>query len=178
MWINSDLSKKDKIINTISTNYYGTMALTYKLLPRLSNSRIICLSNRDSALKKLSAPFREAFLSDDLDENGLNNLMEQYQKDAINGDHSEDKHLFTTKLGWINSYYLMSYVGVNVFCKILGNRLKSNAENTNWIASYCPGHCATDSTDYFGDRQPSESAFGVVTLSKMVLDEKTPNGKF
>eukprot|EP01084_Bolivina_argentea_P101532 182015_1 len=154
------------------------MSLTQKLLPHLNGSRIICLSNRDAALKKLSKELQSEFLNDDLDETELSGLVESYKKDAINAIGQNNVDHITMKEGWINSPYLMSYAAISVYCKILGNKLMANAEATNWAAAYCPGHCATDSTDYFGDRKPSESAYGIVTLSTMMLDDSTYNGSF
>eukprot|EP01083_Nonionella_stella_P093332 261545_1 len=175
---NTGLSKPEKIANTLVTNFVGTLSLTEQILPQLKDARIICLSNRDSALRKLSPELRNEFLRDGLDEQSLIDLMERYKKDALSGDHIDDKDIVTTKCGWINSYYLMSYVGVNTFCRILGNRFQTSPQNNNWIGSYCPGHCATDSTEFFGERKPSESAMGIQVLSTMMLNEFTPNGSF
>lgn len=174
-----------KMVNeTLSTNYYGTVEFTQAMLPLMTThlnckneslssyfSRIITISNRDAALSKLSNELQRQFLREDLDEAALNALMEQYKKDAIKyKDEQCNVEQLQMKEGWIKCPYLMSYVGLNMFCRILGEKFSKEKDNDHWITAYCPGHCATDSTDYFGARDVNEGAFGVTTLSTMVLD--------
>ena len=193
----STSSNTRKMLNeTLSTNYYGTVEFTQSILPLMTThktskcpvsssyfSRIVTVSNRDSALQKLSPELQERFLKEDLDENELNGMMEQFKKDSLKylektGDDGDGDDVMM-KEGWLKCPYLMSYIGINMFTRILGQRFVKENDNDHWIAAYCPGHCATDSTDYFGTRDSVEGAFGVTTLSTMLLDnDSIPNGKF
>eukprot|EP01084_Bolivina_argentea_P061531 112462_1 len=189
----STLSKSvsRKMINeTLATNFYGTIDLTQAILPLLTThnniksslstypSRIITISNRDAALNKLSKDKLNEFLREDLDVNRLKGIMDTFKNDSIKYMNQQDEdECMMMKEGWLKCPYLMSYVGLNQFCRILGQ--KFNDDNSHWISAYCPGHCATDSTQYFGTRDTSEGAYGVFTLATMVLDNDTvPNGTF
>ena len=186
-----------KMVNeTLATNFCGTVEFTRAMLPLLTThktsksdsssayySRIITVSNRDAAINKLSPELQSQFLSEDLDEQKLNGMMEQYKKDALKHQESvgdNDPEQIQMKEGWLKCPYLMSYIGLNMFVRIMGNKfLNEESWKDYWIVSYCPGHCATDSTDYFGTRDSNEGAFGVTTLSTMLLDnDSIPNGKF
>lgn len=196
----STSSNSRKMLNeTLSTNYYGTVEFTQAILPLMTThktnkcptsssyfSRIVTVSNRDAALYKISPELQERFLSENLDESELNGIMEQYKKDSLkNLEEADDDGLcdggysVIMKEGWLKCPYLMSYIGINMFCRILGQKFIAEKDNDHWITAYCPGHCATDSTDYFGTRDSEEGAFGVSTLSTMLLDnESIPNGTF
>jgi len=185
-----------KMLNeTLSTNYYGTVEFTQSILPLMTTqktskcptssayfSRIVTVSNRDAALQKVSPELQQRFLKEDLDETELHGIMEQFKKDSLKyiekGDDAEVDSVIMNE-GWLKCPYLMSYIGINMFTRILGQKFVTENDNDHWIAAYCPGHCATDSTDYFGTRDSMEGAFGVTTLSTMLLDnDSIPNGRF
>eukprot|EP01084_Bolivina_argentea_P145073 254387_1 len=190
--IRTYLSSTTMINEVLSTNYYGTVEFTKAMLPLMTThktiksplssiypSRIIIVSDRNAALNKMHLSFQEAFLSEHLDESALNGLMELYKMDALKymDQKDDDDELVIMKEGWLKCPYLMAYVGLNQFCRILGETF--NAQNEHFIAAYCPGHCVTDSRNYLRVRDAADGAYGIYTLATMLIDKSVvPNGSF
>ena len=128
-------SFRDQAEPTLATNFFGTLHVTQALLPilRLSTSpRIVNVASAAGRLSILRSKEKlDAFTSTDLELNGLQDLISQFEYDVKTGKHLEN--------GWPNTCYGMSKLGVIAMTKIL-----ARAEPSIMINSVDPGYCKTD----------------------------------
>jgi len=126
---------------TVRTNFFGTLSLTKKMLPLLEKSdspRIINIASSAGRLAILpSQQRREAFSSDTVTMENLEEFMMDFIEAAKEGNHSEK--------GWPNTGYGVSKVGIISMTKILAR------ENPRFMVnSVDPGYCATDQNNNQG----------------------------
>eukprot|EP00976_Prorocentrum_cordatum_P095741 1190285-Prorocentrum_minimum.AAC.4 len=120
---------------SISTNFFGTLDVTRKLLPLLQASdspRIVNLASYAGRLAILRSKEKmETFTSPDLQVEELEALMREFVKDVEGGMHASK--------GWPNTCYGMSKLGLIALTKVLA---RDNPQIM--VNSVDPGYCATD----------------------------------
>ena len=152
---------------TLDVNFRGTLDLTETLLPVLrkgEDPRIVNVASMSGRLEQIrSSDLREKFSSSSLTLEELRDLVNQYEKDVIDGSHERN--------GWGYSNYGMSKLALIAATKILARdeapRVKVNC--------CCPGYCDTDMTSHKGPRPPSEGAKNPVLLATM---KDCPTGEY
>eukprot|EP01084_Bolivina_argentea_P125378 222159_1 len=165
------------IVNqTLNTNYYGTINVTRALSPFVTD-RIFFVSSRAGALQQYSQKRIDAFLSDNLTENSLNNIVEEFKNDSqhlVTGDMNDEIEI--EDKGWTLNAYNLSKAAINMYSRILAIDIEKQKRRV-FVGSYCPGHCRTDMTKDNGDRSPVEGAYGLTTMATMLLDYEADNLK-
>lgn len=106
---------------TLTTNYFGTLQITQKLLPLLEKStkspRIVNVASMAGKLNKLrSQELLKRFTSPTLTLDELSELMRSFIQDVQSGVHNEK--------GWPNSCYCTSKLGVIAMTKVMARMLK------------------------------------------------------
>lgn len=153
---------------TLDVNFRGTVDLTGELLPLLrrgSDARIVNVASMAGRLQQLrSTELISKFASPDLTMEELQNYVDQYEKDVLDGTY--------TQKGWGNSNYGMSKLAV-----IAATRIWAREEAVNGIRvnCCCPGYCDTDMTSHKGPRSPEDGAKNAVIPAIM---ENAPTGQF
>lgn len=119
---------------TIQTNFCGTLELTRSLLPllkRSENPRIVNIASQAGHLRIIPDAIRRRFFtSSDLTMNKLEEAMNEFVVDVESGRHTE--------LGWPNTCYGTSKLGVIAMTKIL-----ARDEPEILVNCCCPGYCQT-----------------------------------
>eukprot|EP00245_Coleochaete_scutata_P005308 TRINITY_DN18766_c0_g1_i1.p1 TRINITY_DN18766_c0_g1~~TRINITY_DN18766_c0_g1_i1.p1 ORF type:complete len:347 (-),score=68.03 TRINITY_DN18766_c0_g1_i1:62-1102(-) len=159
---------------TMDINYFGTKAVTERLLPLMRNSpsgaRIVNVSSLAGVVKQVSESLQAKFLDPSLTVDELSALMEKFLADVKAGTHKEE--------GWSNSMYGMSKLGVSTYTRILGRQLDSlPAERKVFVYACCPGWCQTDMSSQRGNKTADEGADTPAWLA-LRIPPLTPNGAF
>ena len=161
---------KEQARPTVTTNYFGTLAITKELIPLLKNSpspRIVNVASESGHLNIIkSSELRRLFSSEKLSHDELNGLMKQFISDVENGIHVQN--------GWPNSCYGTSKLGVIAYTKILAREFEGTPFRIN---SCCPGYCQTDMSSHRGNKSAREGAETPAYLA-MALSDDGPTGKF
>ncbi len=132
---------------TIATNFFGTLALTRKLLPLLeetgtntgSKPRIINIASSAGRLSIIpSQEKRDAISSESLTLEELERYMTDFVRSAQEGIHATE--------GWPNTGYGVSKVGIISMTKILAREYSDRI----MVNSVDPGFCATDQNNNQG----------------------------
>ena len=153
---------------TLEVNFRATVHLTEELLPlvrRGNDPRIVNVASMAGRLSQLrSDELRSKFTSSDLTMKELQQLVDHYECDVLNGSYKQK--------GWGGSNYGMSKLAV-----IAATRIWAREEAVNGIKinCCCPGYCDTDMSSHMGTRSPEEGAKNAV-LPATMLDP--PTGQF
>ena len=147
---------------TVTTNFFGTLALTRAMLPLLRKStspRIINIASSAGRLSILpSRERREAFSSDTLKIEELAGFMRDFIADARDGTHAEK--------GWPNTGYGVSKVGIIALTKILARE-----EALFMCNSVDPGYCQTDQNNNQGFVSAERGALTPFLLATLPDDQ-------
>mmetsp|Transcript_63980 Transcript_63980/g.72384 ORF Transcript_63980/g.72384 Transcript_63980/m.72384 type:complete len:369 (+) Transcript_63980:3-1109(+) len=170
---NTPFDKQAEI--TVSTNFFGTLALTKAMLPLLQKatavsslpSRIINITSSAGRLSILpSQERRAAFSSNTLTMEALEGYMKEFVNDAKCGTHREK--------GWPNTGYGVSKVGIIAMSQILARQYKYNNNNNCspiMVNSVDPGYCATDQNNHQGYIPAEQGAETPYLLATIVQGE-------
>lgn len=170
---------------TLDCNYYGTLALTEKILPSIRQSgRIVNVSSLASRLNKYSPALTQAFReAREVDE--VTTLMNDFQTAVKAGDYAEK--------GWPGTAYCVSKAGLNGMTKVLGRQI---AQGNGVVAqarglghelghgvatgvsinAVDPGYVNTDMTKGRGRKSPDQGAMGPVHVA--LQDIQGANGEY
>ena len=151
-------SFRDQADITIKTNYFGTLAVTQAFLPLLKKSpspRIINVASAAGRLTILSSQdLANSFTSDELTVPQLNELVNKFISDVVDGKHTEN--------GWPNTCYGVSKLGIIALTRVLAR------ENPDILVnSVDPGFCKTDQNDNKGTTDPARGAYTPYLLAVM-----------
>ncbi|KAK7579803.1 hypothetical protein V9T40_000432 [Parthenolecanium corni] len=154
---------------TIRTNYFGLLNVCKELLPLLRpHARVVNLSSLCGHLSQIpSKKLRDTFSSSDLTETKLTELINSFVKAAEDGNHTE--------LGWPNSAYVVSKVGVSALTRIQQREFDKDSRKDIIVNSVHPGYVDTDMTSHKGPLTIEEGA--VAPLYCALLPENTDKPK-
>merc|ERR1712137_15483 len=148
---------------TIDVNYYGTKNFTEKVKPLLAyDAKIIIVSSSAGKLSNLgNDEMRKRFTREDLQEDELSDMMEEYITATKEGNHVEK--------GWSKSTYSTSKTGLSALTRIWAR---------DWhydVCACCPGWCRTNMA---GDSAPNSAADGAKTPVWLATRDRANNGNF
>ena len=157
---------KDQCKPTLDVNFYGTVDLTEKMIPRLSNdARVVTVASMAGRLKQVSQGLQDRFTSKDLTIDGLKALVQEFSDSVQKGTHKED--------GWSNTNYGISKLAIVAATKVWARQYPGIR-----FYSCCPGYCKTDMTSQMGVRDPNEGARNAVIPATLPVAELPSSGAF
>lgn len=153
--------------STLAVNYDGAVAITDRLLPRLSaRARVVMVSSGLGDLSCLGPSLRPRFLDDELTREGLRELLDDFLASAEAGAHRAR--------GWPSSAYSVSKVALNAYTRLLARELRA-AKPGVAVNAVCPGWVRTDMG---GTAAPLNVAQGADTIVwAATLPPGGPSGK-
>lgn len=158
---------------TLRTNYWSTLNACNTLFPILRpHARVVHVSSLASkwAIDSCSAELKNqlkacATISE------LNSFMTKFVTDVQNGNHQQ--------LGWPQSAYGVSKVGVSLMTPIQQRELDADSSKPDIVVNACcPGYVATDMSSYKGSKTIDEGADTPVYLALLQPDVTSPHGDF
>ena len=144
----------------LSTNYYGSLAMTQEIFPLIrSGGRLVNVCSMDGALEIYSVPLREAFISaSKTSVAACSALMEKFASDVKAKKEIQE--------GWLPNAYAVSKAGEIAFTKAIAmDEEKSGRKRNVLINSCCPGFVNTDMTKGHGVKTIDEGATTPVLLA-------------
>jgi len=154
---------------TIDTNFYGTRRVARALHPLLRvGARVVLITSNCGHLSKINghepeaSKLRQRFASEDLTDQELCSLMEDFVQAAKEGDH--------VAKGWPNSAYKVSKVGVSALARIL--QKEEDKENKVVVNHAHPGWLDTDMTRGAGHWPVTKGTTSVLWAATLPLDTK------
>lgn len=166
---------------TLRTNFYGTVALIDAMVPLLRKSadpRIVNVASQSGArlaiLDTDKAKQREVS-SPDLTRARLLKMVRQFEADVQAGTHAAQ--------GWPSTTYGMSKLALIAFGRVFAAeeaRAHGGAGDKKpiWLASCCPGWCATDMSSHSGPRSAEHGARTPAWLALRGKEEGARSGGF
>lgn len=134
---------------TLRTNFFNTYRVCSILFPILkSHARVVNVSSSAGHLQKIpgndavAVALREKLSSSDLTAEELLKLMQDFVEAAQTGDHQ--------KLGWPNSAYSTSKIGISSLTRIQQRSFDRDAREDIIVNSCHPGYVDTDMTSHKG----------------------------
>ncbi|XP_026046226.1 carbonyl reductase [NADPH] 1-like [Astatotilapia calliptera] len=159
---------------TLNTNFFATRDMLTHFLPIVkAGGRVVNVSSFVSALtlNKCSSELQQRFRSEDLTEDELVALMQQFVSEAKKGKHKEG--------GWPDSAYGTSKVGVTALSMILARQVSKQRPNDGILLNACcPGWVRTDMAGDKAPKSPEEGAVTPVYLALLPPGATEPHGKF
>ncbi|CDI97365.1 carbonyl reductase 1 [Echinococcus multilocularis] len=156
---------------TVATNYTATVKMCTEFLPLMAkDSRLVNVASMMAMMslramsKEMAARFKGHLTLQEVDE-----LIASFVKHAEVGDHE--------KVGFSNSAYGMSKVGLWKATGILAEQLKSDPRHI-LINSCCPGYVNTDMSSHKGIKTILEGADTPVYLATLPKGATEPYGQF
>jgi carbonyl reductase 1 len=141
---------------TLACNYYGTLAMTEKMLPHIRDGgRLVNVASMVGQLgSRYSDPIKKRFLGAKTVED-VNKLMEDFTEAVAKAEYQAQ--------GWPGAAYAVSKAGTIGFTKIIAREQKAKGSNV-LINVCCPGWVQTDMTRGRGTKTPDEGAATPVML--------------
>ena len=141
--------------DTFQTNFYGTIELSEKMIPKINNNgKIITVGSTSGKSEKLkSEKLQEAFRDPNITKEKLFDLAKQFY-DSVADNTFEEK-------GWPRQGYAMSKLCINTYARILGQQ-KDILDKNIQVYVFCPGWCRTDMA---GDKAPKSAEEGADTCA-------------
>lgn len=157
---------------TLGTNYFALVDTCQELFTLLRpHARVVNLSSSAGHLLRIPGEeLRQKLLNPDLTVEGLSQLMQSFVKAAKDGNHAE--------LGWGNSTYVVSKVGVSKLSFIQQAMFDKNGPEDVVVNAVHPGYVDTDMTSHKGPLTIAEGAAAAVYLSLLPPNVKEPRGAY
>lgn len=158
---------------TVATNYTSSVYLCNAILPVMkAQGRISILASivAEWSLKKCSEKNQSLFKSPDITEEQLTKIMEEFVEAADAGTHES--------LGFANTAYGMSKVGVLVLTRILAKKAEQLPQPGVLVNCCCPGFVSTDMSSNRGGLTPDQGAINPIFIALIPPNQKAPNGEF
>lgn len=166
-------------LKTISTNYFGLSRVCNILFPLLRpHARVVNLTSMLGHLSRIdgkdeaAAKLRAKLSSDDLTQEELDNLMQNFVDSAKRGDH--------VKYGWpeMSHYttYNVSKVGVSALSRIQHRQFSSDSRPDIIVNHVHPGWVDTDMSEHLGPLTVEQGAVAPTWCALLPPNVEGPKG--
>ncbi|XP_029305408.1 carbonyl reductase [NADPH] 1 [Cottoperca gobio] len=159
---------------TLKTNFFATRDMLTHFLPLIkAGGRVVNVSSfvGSLTLKKCSPALQQRFRSEDITEEELVGLMQQFVDQAKKGEQE--------KGGWPDSAYGTSKTGLTTLTMIQARRMsKERPHDGILMNACCPGWVRTDMAGDKAPKSPDEGAITPVYLALLPAGATDPHGKF
>jgi len=175
----------ERVEEVIRTNFFGCFHILQELLPLLRpHARVVNVSSRLAVLAILSDDLQKKFLSTELTQAALVELMEQYIRCVREGStktYGWEKDLtgLLAPLAKIPSAYAISKIGLTSLTQILARKLSLDLREDILINACCPGWIVSGIGGPYAPRTVTEGAEFIVPLATIPPgDSQSPQGQF
>ncbi|XP_029376278.1 carbonyl reductase [NADPH] 1 [Echeneis naucrates] len=159
---------------TLKTNFFATRDMLTHFLPIIkAGGRVVNISSFVGVrtLNHCSPALQQRFRSEDITEDELVGLMEQFVDKTNVGEHKA--------AGWPETAYGVSKTGLTTLSMILARRLSKDRPNDGILLNACcPGWVRTDMAGPKATKSPDEGAVTPVYLALLPPGATEPHGKF
>ncbi|GLJ39653.1 hypothetical protein SUGI_0810640 [Cryptomeria japonica] len=151
--------------NCLEINYYGTKRITEALLPLFrktpAGARIVNVSSEGGLVQWVRNDSLRMELSD------ISKITEEYIDKMIEGFLDDMKNGQLEGKGWpiLNPQYCVSKLALNLYTRLLVQKLSVNEEKTIYVNNVHPGVVQTDMTNHLTGIAPSQGAENCVRLA-------------
>ncbi|XP_019964860.1 carbonyl reductase [NADPH] 1 [Paralichthys olivaceus] len=159
---------------TLKTNFFATRDMLTHFLPIVkAGGRVVNVSSfvGTRTLNQCSPALQERFRSEDITEDELVGLMQQFVDMTQKNEHKPG--------GWPETAYGVSKTGLTTLSMILARRLsKERPSDKILLNACCPGWVRTDMAGPKAPKSPDEGAITPVYLALLPPGATEPHGKF
>ncbi|XP_042289169.1 carbonyl reductase [NADPH] 1-like [Thunnus maccoyii] len=159
---------------TLKTNFFATRDMLTHFLPIVkAGGRVVNVSSfvGSRTLNQCSAALQQRFRSEDITEEELVGLMQQFVDQTKKDEHKQG--------GWPETAYGVSKTGLTALSMILARRLSEKRPNDQILLNACcPGWVRTDMAGPKASKSPDEGAITPVYLALLPPGATEPHGKF
>ncbi len=144
--------------DTFQTNFYGTIELSEKMIPKInSHGKIITTGSTSGKSEKIKdEKLRASFTDPNITRAQLFDLAKLFYDSVVDNTFEEK--------GFPRQGYAMSKLCINTYTKILGQQ-KDVLDKNIQVYVFCPGWCRTDMA---GDKAPKSAEDGADTCAYLV----------
>lgn len=159
---------------TLKTNFFATRDMLTHFLPLIkAGGRVVNVSSfvGSRTLNQCSPALQQRFRSDDITEDELVGLMQQFVDKTKTSEHKA--------AGWPETAYGVSKTGLTTLSMIHARRLsKERPSDRILLNACCPGWVRTDMAGSKAPKSPDEGAVTPVYLALLPPGATEPHGKF
>ncbi|XP_034464614.1 carbonyl reductase [NADPH] 1 [Hippoglossus hippoglossus] len=159
---------------TLRTNFFATRDMLTHFLPIVkAGGRVVNVSSFVGyrALTQCSPALQKRFRSEDITEDELVGLMQQFVDATKKNEHKQG--------GWPETAYGVSKTGLTTLTMILARRLSKERQSDKILLNACcPGWVRTDMAGDKAPKSPDEGAITPVYLALLPPGATDPHGKF
>lgn len=157
---------------TVATNYFALLDVCHELFSLLRpHARVVNVSSSCGHSTKIPpGDKRDKFLDPNLTEEQLSDLMRSFVKAAEEGKHES--------LGWPNSAYNVSKVGVSKLTFIQQAAFDKNGPEDVVVNAVHPGYVDTDMTSHRGPLTIEQGAAAPAHAALLPPNVKEPRGAY
>jgi len=158
---------------SIRINFYGTLNVCNSFFPLLrSHARVVNVSSRAGPLSAIKdEKIRHKLTNDNATTDDIIQVLERFVQASKENKHQE--------LGFPNSAYGTSKIGVTALTRVQQRLLQKDATRSDIIVNACcPGYVATDMSSFKGHLTIDQGAITPVYLALIPENASGPRGEF